>query len=160
MPSIPHALFVWLLINVFIQPFAIWLGASLALVQLRSSKALMAWTRPDEIKDHPLVVKTDRAVHYLGGLRYPLHWKFSLLQGAFAPALVLGLTLNQPLTHAGLSLGMRLAAQTLVIVLFLIPLVAYFRRIQPRWLKLHLASLPADARPPATEEVAGANATP
>jgi hypothetical protein len=149
-----------LLINVVIQPFAIWLGASLALVHLRSPKALMVWTRPGEVQDHPLLVKTDRAVHYLGGLRYPLPWKFSLLQGAFAPALVLGLTLNQPLTHAGLSLGMRLAAQTLAIVLFLIPLLTYFRRIQPRWLNWHLATLPADAKPPANEEAASANAIP
>jgi hypothetical protein len=151
-----HDLCTWLLINAIAQPFVVWISVSVALSEIRKPNPVLSGIRAADFTGHPLVMVEDGQVRYLGGVSYPLPWKFALSQSMFWPGWLLMFSLSGLVRLSGAPLLLSIAIGLNAGLVILVPVMLYLKKRRSRWLRSHLATLPPDARPD-VEEVAGAS---
>ena len=137
----------WLLMNACIQPFIIALTVSIGRTELREKAPRLFWTRASEAGSHPLLKVRKGVLHYLGGDAHPLPKKFAVLTLPFWPLWVIGLTLCHSAQTVGISFWVSVGIMIAVILAFSLPVLWALRRLQTKWLRDHLATLPADVAP-------------
>lgn len=137
----------WLFTNAVVQPLIAVFVIPLSFKKLRQESVPLTWTRPAEVPvSHPLLEVQDGQVRYSGGKEKPLPKKFAIFKAWFFPVWFMAFSVYRATEHQDVPLQTRFMAMIVVLLAAMIPVLLLFRRLEPRWLKAHLAALPKDVK--------------
>ncbi len=100
----------------------------------------MFWTKPEQVRqDHPLVEVKNKIVRYRGGKEQPLPKRFAIFKAWSWVVIWVSFNLPMSLNRQGFTLWQCVIAGLALQAVLLFPIIAIFRRVQPRWLNAHLS---------------------